>query len=342
MARDLDHVDEELAAVGAVLVEDRLLRRLIKRHRHVPGMGLQVPHAVGYALPKAELALHLDPTELTTELDRLPARVAVITGRRAELARGAPAAWCAAWRAIFHAHVHHAFDALVDAGKLAAADVRQRINTIGQIEFDEARLVLRQEDLLLPPADDVGAYVELCALYLELSFFAPRTLAKTFPILHGSPAIGATIALDVDGPALLAAARPARAPVAPVADDADAAASMSRAMVRAARPRGDDRATRRAAEQARARGNRARAAMLAVRAGDDAAARADLDALITRLARSLGGATTDGWADAIYLVAETAAAQPVLRYTAGARLLYDLQAACIAGERDDEVVDALS
>src|SRR5690242_14991673 len=132
MAKDLDRVDEELAAVGAVLVEDRLLRRLIKRHRHVPGMGLQVPHASGYALAKAELIVHLDPAELTTDVERLPARVAVITGKRTDLARGVEAAWCQAWRAIFHAHVHHAFDALIAADRLSAADVRQRINAIGQ------------------------------------------------------------------------------------------------------------------------------------------------------------------------------------------------------------------
>ncbi|HVV82042.1 MAG TPA: hypothetical protein VHE35_03140, partial [Kofleriaceae bacterium] len=197
MARTMDRVDEELAAVGAILVEDRLLRRLIKRHRHVPGMGLQVPHASGYALPRAELTAHLDADELTVDVERLPARVAVITGRRAELARGDAAAWCAAWRANFHAHVHHAFDELMAADKLGAAAIRQRINAIGQTEFDEARLVLRQEDLLLPPADDPGAYVEFVALYLELRHFAPRSLAKTFPVLHRAEQVEATIAVDV-------------------------------------------------------------------------------------------------------------------------------------------------
>ncbi len=341
----MDRVDEELAAVGAILVEDRLLRRLIKRHRHVPGLGLQVPHADSYALPRAELTTLLDPAELTCDVAALPERVAVITGRRADLARGNQAAWSQAWRAIFHAHVHHAFDVLNAGDKLGPAAIRQRINAIGQTEFDEARLVLRLEDLLLPPGDDPGAYVEFVALYLELRHFAPRALAKTFPILHGADQVGVTIALDVDDVALLAGSRPARAPARPLIDggELDAGASMARPIARPViRGRFGDRLTRRAAEVARARGNQARAAILAVRTGEVEQAKADLDALIARLGRALGGASTDGWAAALLLVAEAAAAQPVLRYTAGARLLVDLQAACVAGERDVEVVDALS
>ncbi|HVV83155.1 MAG TPA: hypothetical protein VHE35_08745, partial [Kofleriaceae bacterium] len=103
-----------------------------------------------------------------------------------------------------------------------------------------------------------------------------------------------------------------------------------------------DRLTRRAAELARARGNHARAAILSMRAGERDLARADLGLLTGRLAKALGGARTDGWVPALMALAESAAAQPVLRYTAGARLLLDLQTACLAGERDVEVVDAMS
>ncbi len=239
MAKSIDRVDEELAAVGAILVDDRLLRRIIKRHRHVPGLGLQVPHADSYALPRAELMTVIDPAELPVVIDKLPERVAVITGRRAELARGRAGAWSTAWRAIFHAHVHHVFDALVAGGGLGPAAIRQRINAIGQTEFDEARLVLRQEDLLLPPGDDPGAYVEFVALYLELRHFAPRALAQTFPILHGANLVDETIALDLDAALVLAAARPERAPATPLVDGAqpDGASKNSRPPPRAPKPR---------------------------------------------------------------------------------------------------------
>ena len=328
-----DPVDDELAAVGAVLVEDRLLRRIIKRHRDIPGLGLQVPHATSYALPRAALAELVEPGELPGALDRLPERVAVISGDRAALAAGAPAAWRDAWRAIFHARVHDA----VEARAPSPAAIRQRINALGQTAFEEARMVLRQEDLLLPPADDTCAYTELVALYLELRHFAPRALTETFPLLDPRR-VDTLIAADVDGAALLASARPARAPattdveVAPPSPRRPRAPSTARRSLSA-------RALRAMAERARRNGNYARAAILSLRAGDHDLARTDIDTLLARLGRALGGADPSGWAEPLLEVAEAAADQSVLRHTASARLLLALQNACIDGEREVEVVD---
>lgn len=330
----VEKVDDELAAVGALLVEDRVLRRIIKRHRHVPGLGLQVPHAAAYSLARAELTPLVGPGELRGDLDRLPERVAIISGLRTALTAGVPSAWRQAWREIFHARVHEAFERLA----LPPAAIRQRINAIGQTAFDEVRLVLRQEDLLLPPADDAGAYVEFVALYLELRHFAPRTLAETFPILHGAGTVDETIAQDVDGDALLAACRPAPAPTTPFDELAPRRTGERPAVAVAA----GDRKSRKAAEAAHAKGNQVRAAILWLRAGERDRARAALDALLTRLGQALGSPPAAGWSEALVAVAEVAAAQPVLRYTASARLLVDLQAACVAGERDVEVVDAAS
>ena len=55
---------------------------------------------------------------------------------------------------------------LGDAAALNA--LCQRIHRIGETEFDEIRLVLRQDELLLPPHDDRETYVEFAALWLEL------------------------------------------------------------------------------------------------------------------------------------------------------------------------------
>ncbi|HET9620207.1 MAG TPA: hypothetical protein VFP84_02490, partial [Kofleriaceae bacterium] len=93
---------------------------------------------------------------------------------------------------------------------------------------------------------------------------------------------------------------------------------------------------------ARVKGNVARAAILALRTGDRAQARKDLDALGDRLARALGcDAPGAGWTDALLPVAELAAAQRVLRFTASARLLHDLQTACVVAERETKVVDTI-
>lgn len=332
-----DPVDDELAAIGAVLVEDRVLRRVIKRHRDVPGLGLQVPHATAYALPTAELAKLVEPGEVAVALDRLPQRVAVITGARGDLAAGGATAWRAAWRAIFHVRVHDA----LDARALSPAAVRQRISALGQAAFEEARLVLRQEDLLLPPADDSTAYTEFVALYLELRHFVPRALGETFPLLEDPRRVDALLAADVDGAAILAASRPARAPASADADAELAAAAAASRRLRAQpdrTPSLGDRAILSLALGARRKGNHARAAILSLRAGDRALARTDLDALLARLGRVLGDADPTAWAEPLMEVVDTAG-QSVLVTNASARLLLALQNACMDGERDVEVVD---
>ncbi len=326
----MESIDRALAQVGAVLVEDRLRRRVIKKHRRLPGMGLQVPHAHCYALARADLEQLVEPGEIALD-PALPARLVIVGGDRGEVQAGDPAALRRVWRGIFHARIHATFEALLADQRLTVAAVRERIHRIGQTEFDEIRYVLKQEDLLLPPVDDTSTYVEFVALYLELATFAPAALARTFPALHDPARVLATIALDLDSAALLAACRPAPAPATPC-DPITAEVDAPRAAL------APDPEAALDAARARDKGNRARAAILSFRAGNRLAARADLEALAGRLARALGGEPT-GWADGLAPVAEYAAGETVLRFTAGARLLHDLQAACVVAEREVKVVD---
>jgi hypothetical protein len=330
--------------VAAVLLEDRVVRRVIKQHRRLPGIGLQVPHARCYALPRADLVRLVDRDELGVDPAALPDDVVIFGGARAPLAAGEPVELSRAWRAIFHARVHQALDALARTGAITAGSIRERIHRIGQTEFDEIRAVLRQDDRLLPPAGDTAAYVEFAALYLELRAFAPRTLGRTFPTLDAAR-VDAAIALDLDAAALLAASRPAAAPERPVLDEPappprPRAATAGEATRAAAAVTVVDRSARKRAGRARYKGNRARAAILALRAGDRAAAEDDLDALCERLARAVGSpAPGADWAAALLPVAEAVAAARVVQYTPGARLLADLQAACVVAERDVQAVD---
>jgi len=333
----MDGLDAELARVAVVLLEDRVLRRVIKKHRRLPGMGLQVPHAQCYTLPRADLEGLVERDELHVDPVALPAHVAIVGGSRSALEAGDPGELSRAWRVIFHARVHQAFDELLARSAITPASIRERIHRIGQTEFDEIRSVLRQEDLLLPPVDDTSTYAEFVALYLELQHFAPRALDRTFPTLDLAR-VDAAIALDVDGAALLAAARPAGAPDKPIVDEPahPVRGSDERAAV-------VDPSARALASRARVKGNRARAAILALRAGDREMARTDLDELGARLARAVGAAAPGpGWTDALLPVATLAAAQRVLRFTPGARLLHDLQSACVVAEREIKVVDVMA
>src|ERR1043165_579372 len=105
----MERVDAELARVGAVLLEDRVARRVIKKHRRVPGMGLQVPHAQWYVLPRVELEKLVDRDELGVAIEALPAQVAIFGGEREELEAGEREGLTRAWRGVFHAPGPRAF-----------------------------------------------------------------------------------------------------------------------------------------------------------------------------------------------------------------------------------------
>ena len=280
-------IDEELLALGAILVEERVLRRIIKAHRDVRGFGRQVPHEHCYVLPRSALVRFIDRGDVVVDRKTLPDSVIVVTGDRVRLASTAPAPHSALWRSIFHARVHQKLEELHTAGALGAAAFRERVHRLGQTEFDAIRWVLRQEAMLLPPADTPSVYTEFVASYLELRCFDPEGVARTFPALDIEH-VDAVLALDVDRDELLAASRPPRAPTVPLIAEPEREPEPSEpSAVVTPSARGY-------AEAARRKGNVARAAILAERAGDRDAARADIDELVARLSRSFGGADSTG------------------------------------------------
>jgi hypothetical protein len=340
---------------AALLVAPRILRRVIKQDRSLPGLGLQVPHRKSYVIARDALLRIAGPDELGLAPDGpLPDTVLLLPHPDAEqLERlGRVRTLVKYWRLLFHARVHLALARRRADGKLTAEGVRERIGRIGPTEFDEARRALRQEHFLLPPAlpggEDVAAYEEFAALYLEIRHFAPELIPTFFPAILGHEAVDAVLEQDVDAAELLAATRPEGAPLS-LRGPAPAPAGPAAPAAEETRP--DPRACRRLLERAArkaARGNVARAAILRTRAaaaaeGDAAraareAAGADLDVLAGRLQRALD------------LPAEQAAAwrqalAPLLAPAAGglwpveARLLYDLQKVCADQERDTCAVD---
>ena len=330
----MQSIDQELAALGAVLVEERVLRRVIKQHRKVRGFGLQVPHEQCYCLRRDELARLLERDDTTVAVDTLPERVLLTSGHRTALAEGQPAEASLVWRRLFHARVHQAFDELFETKRLALPAIRQRIHRVGQTEFDEIRTVLRQEDLLLPPTDDCSTYVEFVALYLELVHFAPHAVARTFPAVFDRTAVDETIALDIDPRALLAATRPPRGPEAPLVTHVEVPPA-------SVEPEVTTPLARPLAQRTSKKGNHARAAILYARAGDDHAAGEELDTIVAQLASVLGTVAKAAWTKALLPVARFAARQRSTRFNPGARLLHDLQKAGMVTAHDVKAVDLL-
>jgi hypothetical protein len=201
----LEALDRKLHAASAVLVDPRVVRRVVQGHRDLVGLGLGVPHTHCYAVGRAALWAIVDPSELGRSREGVPDPVVLVPRPTPnELARSRqPELLAKLWRTIFHAHVHLELDRLVALGTLTLPTIRQRIAAVGRVEFDEIRAMLRSDELLLPPGGERELYTEFAALYLELRQFAPDLVATTFPGLGDPDAIDAIVAQDVDVAALL-------------------------------------------------------------------------------------------------------------------------------------------
>ncbi len=203
---------------GAVLVPGWMLRRTVKALHPETRLELRVPHAEILATSATALAQAdaLDDLTRVVGARALPERLVLIARPDAALARdsagGRDAALLYVWRQLFHGHVDAALE---QAPALPPAELRRRIDAIGQTAFDEVRAVLREEGRLVPPRDDAHVLRELTALWLELRLFAPAQLAATLPSL-AAPAhvarVSALLEADLDAAALFARTRPSGAP----------------------------------------------------------------------------------------------------------------------------------
>jgi hypothetical protein len=354
------------------VVDPRLLRRVIKSHRDLPGLSLSVPHSRCYALDRAALLSIVDAVEVGLPSDKMPPGVILVarpsSGDIAK--RSESEILTKLWRAAFHASVHLAMEARVLGGGLDEPDIRERIDHIGQTEFDEIRAILRHDDLLLPPHDDREAYTEFVALYLELRYFAAPLLAITFPGLPPREQVDQILAEDVDARRLLENSCPDGIDPFPILDrvsaDGSRATSAPPPSVAPSGPRrrapGKSSAERlvRIAEGARDKREIVRAALLDARASmvDDselaseasAATRGDVETLVARLDAALRPRgeepspreDTEDWLSLLTNLAGEAAARPGLVAGVEAKFLHDLERACLEAEEDDYAVDVVT
>ncbi|QDV32403.1 hypothetical protein [Tautonia plasticadhaerens] len=349
----------------AALVPPRVLRRVIKHDRKMATLGIQVPHRKTYVLDASTATTIIERDELGLDVEAEAALTGPIillaepTQERLEaMTRGQ--ILLRYWRMLFHARVDEELERLRRAGRIPEADLRARVDRIGQGVFDEARLVLRVEDYLLPPRDLWEVYREFVAVYLELRHFAPRLLPGYFPSIEDTEAVDAAIAEDLDARLLFDRTRPPGAPepgrlgaLIEAADDApppdEAVGTYPLPSPQPARQLAE-RLVRRS-ERSMRRGNVVRAAIQLARStkfidplGPPSSshpwprARAALGMLGERLVEALGldPAEADDWRRA--LPALLAPASEGI-YAVEARLLFDLQRLCVDFERPIYTVD---
>jgi hypothetical protein len=343
---------------AALLAPPRILRRVIKHDRNIRGIGLRVPHRKSYLIATESLLRIVEPDELALPAKHtLPPRVILLARpdaqRLATLTSGE--ALTKFWRLLFHVHVHAALDDALADGRLEAAAIRERLRRIGRAEFEEARLVLKQEDLLLPPVDDTSAYVEFAATFLELRYFAEGLLPHYFPSLAASDHVDDVLADDLDAAALFAATRLAAAPLPQspadkspfdAADEGDQPQDLALAPARQSER--SYRRLNRHADRAAALGNAVGAAVLRSRAARHVRpslasrarglARDELKRLADRLHAALGFGEREavGWSKSLTALLTRSAHG---FWTRESRTLYDLQKVCVDCEREVYALD---
>lgn len=346
---------------AAFVVLPRIIRRVIKEDRRLTGFGLRVPHRKSYVISRDSLLDIVDKSDLGVDKDfDLPETVILLarSNPRHFLDSSASELLCRCWRLLFHARVHLALEGRQGlGGALAATAIRDRIHEIGTTAFDEIRMVLGQEDLLLPPRTDESTYVEFVATFLELRHFAPSFLSRYFPGLSDLPFIEKVIERDVDGASLYQATRPpgATEPVDFCVLDEWASLNAEGQPSPAVPPPSPEvpsevkyRVLMQRSQRPAALGNVVRAAIYHARAAQcvppefatrvRSAIKMDVDHLIRRLrtALELGETSPQTWQESLFaLVSQT----PRGIWTVEARLLYDLQKACVDHEREIYTVD---
>lgn len=189
------------AEPAAFLVVPRVVRRVIKAEWALPALGLQIPHRKSWLISKYELLRHVDWDELALQPGSDLPDTAILLARPDDKhleTMGVAQLKLQTWRLLFHAKIHLEFDRLRDSGKLTPAGFRERIDRLGQVEFDEIHTVLRRESFIRPetPLDEV--YVEFAALFSELRFFSPHCLASYFPSFEEFAPVEALLSEDVD------------------------------------------------------------------------------------------------------------------------------------------------
>jgi hypothetical protein len=186
---------------AAFLVQPRVLRRVIKQEWNLPALTVQVPHRKSRIISRNTVIRHVDWDELGLDANaELPDRAILIARPDDKHLESMSLGQLKlqVWRLLFHSKIHDAFDQLQNDGTLTAADFRQRIDHLGQVEFDEIYSVLKRENFILADTSPAHAFVEFAAVYSELKCFAPHCLGSYFPSFADYKSVDRLLRQDVD------------------------------------------------------------------------------------------------------------------------------------------------
>jgi hypothetical protein len=335
------------AEPAAILLEPRVLRRVIRLDRRLQGLGLSIPHRKCYTIERDRLLAYVDRSELETtpgvDLPRTVILLAKPTEEELIAAGGADAALVHYGRLLLHASVHSELERLASGQADPNVWAAERLAQIGATEVAEIRQVLLKDDMLFPAPSELEIYVEFAAVYIELYHYAQQDLPLYFPGVRNWASIELIVSKDIDHQRLFERTRL----IDPTCALSAAADDEPQSPAHTAEPSfislAEFRRTQARAERAAAMGNgimsaiwHTRAAQLAPRgcaAEAHGSARRELARFARRFQRALDFSTAevDAWCTALEPLLAPASAG---YWTTEARLLYDLQKVCIEQERN--------
>jgi hypothetical protein len=343
------------AVPEAVFAAPATVRRIIRADLDLPLLRPRIPHRDGIVLPPGRL-LELADDVWALPPD-LPERIVLLArpDSTATARRSGDALLREYWRRLFHGCVDLAARELLADEAVDGAEFRELVKRVGEPAFAEAQAVLTQESLLRDSSDRREAMAEFIAIALELARFRPHLLPAWFPAVEDHDQLVALFDGLVDGRRILERTRPAAATTGLEPEETVGPQHAARASQVSSRRRLTGRpavSVRRAAAAAARRGNDVRAALLlwrlqgqAADAKTSQAASHGLTRRLARLVRRLDRAVGLGQTPAADLAAafETILAEAGgSAWSPAARLLYDLQKACVDSEREGYRTQLLS
>lgn len=333
---------------SALMIEPRILRRIIRLDQRLPGLGPSVPHQQSYVIERDRLLAFVDRFELETRPGTDLSRTVILLAKPDEdlfeTHESAEKVVCQCARMLYHACVHVELERSWAELSFRDALAGERRRQIGAAEFAEIRNVLLKDHFLFSAASDLEVYSEFAAVYLELRYYAPAELPIYFPAVRDWDEIDRIVRQDLDHWRLFQRLRFESLPTTPrSASDSDSLEGTTwRAPAVHPVTLLEFRKLQARAERASLVGNGIKAAIWHTRAARVAPAEHTAEAHIsasgelTRFALRLQQAlqlteqTTAAWRTALQPLLLPAA---VGYWTNEARLLYDLQKVCIEQER---------
>lgn len=362
MTDDVSRINElrrtlTAAEPSAFLVEERVIRRVIRDRHGLANLALELPHTDSQVVSADDVRKLTHPDELGLEtFADLPNPCLLIC----EPHKGEMDHWplqelkLKVWRHLFHARLDRELrDQLSPENREL---LRSNIAAIGQVEFDEAHYVLRSEHRLMSPNARDEVWRELVAIYCELRCFEPDMLPTWFPSLQRIPQAERILSQGIDVDQVFRETRLEGALTPELKShsesDEDRLQSTRRSWTMGTGVAQSDRSylrLLRSRDRSNERGNTVYAITCAIRASQCATsetkrasaeqkAREDVCRLVDRLREAIAFAKqdTDNWQAALWTLAENSVHG---FWNKEKRLLYDLQKVCLDHERLTYKVD---